>query len=217
MLEPLSRVSAIITDENDTGTFVDDAAALKLIITHDPFLMDRKFKDPRSVLFNGFMVQCVNELPKLRDKSESLYRRLLVIPFEKRFEGCERKYIKDDYLKRKGGAGVRAVPLAGGDRLLRVGRAAGMRRASERVPRGQRPRSPVPGRRAAGGILGHPLVAVRPRPVPPLVPEEHPVRQAGEPQRRSSRTSSASLAEYEVTGVDEQGVPRFRPGPHLHA
>lgn len=63
--------------------------------------MDRKFKDPRSVLFNGFMVQCVNELPKLRDKSESLYRRLLVIPFEKRFEGRERKYIKDDYLKRK--------------------------------------------------------------------------------------------------------------------
>lgn len=101
MLEPLSRVSAIITDENDTGTFVDDAAALKSIITHDPFLMDRKFKDPRSVLFNGFMVQCVNELPKLRDKSESLYRRLLVIPFEKRFEGRERKYIKDDYLERK--------------------------------------------------------------------------------------------------------------------
>lgn len=101
MLEPLSRVSAIITDENDTGTFVDDAAALKSVITHDPFLMDRKFKAPRSVLFNGFMVQCVNELPKLRDKSESLYRRLLVIPFEKRFEGVERKYIKDDYLKRK--------------------------------------------------------------------------------------------------------------------
>ena len=101
MLEPLSRVSAIITDENDTGTFVDDAAALKSIITHDPFLMGRKFKDPCSVLFNGFMVQCVNGLPKLRDKSESLYRRLLVIPFEKRFEGRERKYIKDDYLKRK--------------------------------------------------------------------------------------------------------------------
>lgn len=100
MLEPLSRVSAIITDENETGTFVDDAAALKSIITHDPFLMGRKFKDPRSLLFNGFMVQCVNELPKLRDKSESLYRRLLVIPFESRFEGRERKYIKDNYLHR---------------------------------------------------------------------------------------------------------------------
>lgn len=101
MLEPLFRVSAVITDENDTGTFVDDAAALKSVITGDPFQLNRKFKAPRNVLFRGFMVQCVNELPKLRDKSESMYRRLLVIPFDKRFEGHERKYIKDDYLNRK--------------------------------------------------------------------------------------------------------------------
>ena len=99
-LESLTRVSAIITDENDTGTYLDDAAALKSIITGDPFLMNRKFKDPRSVKFRGFMIQCINSLPKLRDKSESLHRRLLVIPFEKRFEGCERKYIKGDYLNR---------------------------------------------------------------------------------------------------------------------
>ena len=101
MLEPLMRISAVITDENDTGTFVDDAAALKSIITGDPFQLNRKFKEPRTVLFKGFMVQCVNELPRLRDRSESMYRRLLVVPFEKRFEGNERKYIKDDYLKRK--------------------------------------------------------------------------------------------------------------------
>ena len=101
MLEPLMRISAVITDENDTGTFVDGAAALKSIITGDPFQLNRKFKEPRTVLFKGFMVQCVNELPRLRDRSESMYRRLLVVPFEKRFEGNERKYIKDDYLKRK--------------------------------------------------------------------------------------------------------------------
>ena len=98
MLEPLMRISAVITDENDTGTFVDDAAALKSIITGDPFQLNRKFKEPRTVLFKGFMVQCVNELPRLRDRSESMYRRLLVVPFEKRFEGVERKYIKNDYL-----------------------------------------------------------------------------------------------------------------------
>lgn len=101
MLEPLTRVSAVITDENDTGTFVDDAAALKSVITGDPFQLNRKHKAPRNVLFRGFMIQCVNELPKLRDKSESMYRRLLVIPFDKRFQGCERKYIKDDYLNRQ--------------------------------------------------------------------------------------------------------------------
>lgn len=92
LLEPLTRVSAIITDENDTGTFVDDAAALKSVITCDPFQINRKYKDPRTVKFRGFMIQCVNELPKLKDKSESMYRRLLVIPFEKRFEGIQRKY-----------------------------------------------------------------------------------------------------------------------------
>lgn len=101
MLEPLMRVSAVITDENDTSTYVDDAAALKSVITGDPFQLNRKFKDPRSVLFRGFMVQCVNELPRMRDRSESMYRRLLVVPFEKRFEGRERKYIKADYLGRR--------------------------------------------------------------------------------------------------------------------
>lgn len=101
MLESLMRVSAVITDENDTGTYVDDAAALKSVITGDPFQLNRKFKDPRSVLFRGFMVQCVNELPRMRDRSESMYRRLLVVPFEKRFEGRERKYIKADYLGRR--------------------------------------------------------------------------------------------------------------------
>ena len=101
MLEPLMRVSAVITDENDTGTYVDDAAVLKSIITGDPFLLNRKFKDPRTMVFRGFMVQCVNELPRLKDRSESMYRRLLVVPFEKRFEGCERKYIKSDYLYRQ--------------------------------------------------------------------------------------------------------------------
>lgn len=101
MLEPLMRVSAVITDENDTSTYLDDAAALKSIITGDPFQINRKFKDPRALRFRGFMVQCVNAYPRLRDRSESMYRRLLVVPFNKRFEGRERKYIKNDYLHRK--------------------------------------------------------------------------------------------------------------------
>ena len=101
MLGPLTHVSAVITDENDTGTYIDDAAALKSIITGDPFQLNRKFLAPISIVFRGFMVQCVNEMPRLRDKSESMYRRLLIVPFNNRFEGHERKYIKDDYLYRK--------------------------------------------------------------------------------------------------------------------
>jgi putative DNA primase/helicase len=63
--------------------------------------MNRKFKTPIAFQFKGFMVQCLNEMPKIKDKSDSFYRRQLFIPFTKCFTGRERKYIKQDYLHRK--------------------------------------------------------------------------------------------------------------------
>ena len=101
MLEPLTRASAIIVDENDVGTYIDQAANLKAVITNDVISINRKFKTPIAYRFHGFMVQCMNEFPKVKDRSDSFYRRQLFVPMEKRFEGCERKYIKNDYLYRK--------------------------------------------------------------------------------------------------------------------
>ena len=100
MLEPLIHSTCIITDENDVGTFIKQAAELKAIITNDVIQMNRKFKVPIAFQFKGFMVQCVNEMPRTKDRSESFYRRSLFIPFEKCYTGIERKYIKDDYLNR---------------------------------------------------------------------------------------------------------------------
>ncbi len=99
-LEPLVRAMAIIVDENDVGTFIDKAANLKAVITNDVVSINRKFKVPISYQFFGFMVQCLNEFPRIKDKSDSFYRRQLFIPFEKCFTGRERKYIKTDYLHR---------------------------------------------------------------------------------------------------------------------
>lgn len=100
MLEPLTRASAIIVDENDVGSFIDKAANLKAIITNDVIMINRKHKFPISYQFWGFMVQCLNEFPRIKDKSDSFYRRQLFIPFEKCFTGVERRYIKDEYLSR---------------------------------------------------------------------------------------------------------------------
>lgn len=98
MLEPLLRALSIIVDENDVGTYIDKAANLKAIITGDTIQINRKFKVPIAYQFHGFMVQCLNELPRIKDKSDSFYRRQLFIPFTKCFTGKERKYIKDEYL-----------------------------------------------------------------------------------------------------------------------
>lgn len=101
MLEPLTHASAIIVDENDVGTYIDKAANLKAVVTGDVIQINRKFKTPISYQFHGFMVQCLNEMPRIKDKSDSFYRRQLFIPFTKCFTGAERKYIKHDYLHRQ--------------------------------------------------------------------------------------------------------------------
>lgn len=98
MLEPLTRANAIIVDENDVGQFIDKAANLKAIITNDVLMINRKNKVPISYQFFGFMVQCLNEFPRIKDRSESFYRRQLFVPFDKCFTGIERKYIKDQYM-----------------------------------------------------------------------------------------------------------------------
>ncbi|MGW0900109.1 DNA primase family protein [Streptomyces goshikiensis] len=100
-LEPLVRANAIIVDENDVGTFIDKAANLKAIVTNDVIQINRKYRMPIAYQFFGFMVQCLNGLPRVKDKSESFYRRQLFVPFTKSFTGAEKKYIKDDYLQRR--------------------------------------------------------------------------------------------------------------------
>jgi len=97
-LTPLFRATSIIVDENNVGRFIDASANLKAVTTNDIIRIDRKFKDPVSFRFWGFMTQCINELPRVRDKSDSFYRRQILVPMEKCFTGIENTKIKDVYL-----------------------------------------------------------------------------------------------------------------------
>ena len=100
MLEPLVRSSAIIVDENNVGAYIDKSRDLKAVITGDVIQINRKYKTPITYKFRGFMVQCLNDYPRIKDRTGSFARRQLIIPMEKCFTGAERKYIKADYLKR---------------------------------------------------------------------------------------------------------------------
>lgn len=99
-LQPLLHCNAIIVDENDVGRYLDSLASLKAVVTNDIVQINRKFKDPISFRFWGFMVQCINDLPRIRDRSDSFYRRQILVPMDRCFTGAERRYIKDDYLSR---------------------------------------------------------------------------------------------------------------------
>ncbi len=105
-LEELIAVSAVVADENDVGGYIEKMANFKAAVTGDIIQINRKYKAPIAYRFRGFIVQCVNELLRVQDRTGSMARRLLYIPFTKCFVGNntdapERKYIKHDYLRRK--------------------------------------------------------------------------------------------------------------------
>lgn len=100
LLEKLPEVMAVIVDENNVGSYLDKAGNFKAVVTNDVIQINRKNKAAIPYQFFGLVVQAFNELPRIKDKSESIYRRCLFIPFDKCFTGAEKKYIKSDYLHR---------------------------------------------------------------------------------------------------------------------
>ncbi len=98
-LSPLVGKQAIITDENDVGLYIDKVAIMKAVVTGDVITINKKFAQPVNYRFRGMMVQCLNEYPKVKDRSDSFYRRQIFVPFEKCFTGRENKNIKAQYLQ----------------------------------------------------------------------------------------------------------------------
>lgn len=92
--------TAFGADENDVGDYLEKIANFKCVVTNEPVKIERKGKDSYSYIPHGIVIQCVNEMPRVRDKTDSFYRRLIPLAFTQRFQGNEKKYIKDDYLTR---------------------------------------------------------------------------------------------------------------------
>ena len=98
-LENLPFVNVILSHETRVGAYIDDLANVKALVTHDTISIDRKYKTSISYRFRGIYTAAINELPSVSDKSDSWYRRLLIIPMTNCFTGRENKDIKEVYLK----------------------------------------------------------------------------------------------------------------------
>ena len=100
MLTPILNASVVLGDENPVGYTLDNADKFKQCITHDPVEINIKFQQPKKYTFWGLIIECINEILRFKDKTGSMARRELIIPFSKSFTGAERKYIKTDYIAR---------------------------------------------------------------------------------------------------------------------
>ena len=91
---------ALICDETDVGAYSERNATLKAIATQNVFTLRRMYHDATSMVARMLIEFCMNEMPATRDKSSSLYRRMLPIPFEKSFQGRADETIESVWLKR---------------------------------------------------------------------------------------------------------------------
>ena len=93
--------TAILSDENAVGAYIEDTSVLKAVLTNDVIQLEKKHKDPFSYRFWGTSVFCVNDIVRFKEKGSSLYRRIITVPFEGTFfENGENTAIKDDYVHR---------------------------------------------------------------------------------------------------------------------
>ena len=90
-----------ISDENANGSFASDLSDFKAMVTHDPIDVNRKNSKHVTFTFNGVFYFCFNDLIRAKDRSDALYQRMILVPFQKTYRGKERPYIQTDYLKRQ--------------------------------------------------------------------------------------------------------------------
>ena len=101
MKEKLLGKTLNIADENPVDIYVDDIQDFKAMITGDDILINRKYDKPLAAQIKAINIQMLNGLPKTRDKSDSFYRRLIIVPFIYSFtNNGEKAYIKKDYVHR---------------------------------------------------------------------------------------------------------------------
>lgn len=98
MVANILNTTCVVTDENPVGTVIDKVSTYKAAVTGDVFTIDRKYESPMSCTYNGIILQCMNSMPQVRDRSGSFYRRQLFVPMEKNFAGIDKPEIKSQFI-----------------------------------------------------------------------------------------------------------------------
>ncbi len=79
--------TANIATENEISSKGFNSQYFKAVVSGDRIQVERKYEAPVSYSPLCKLVFAVNNLPYSRDRSYGLYRRMLIIPFNRRFEG----------------------------------------------------------------------------------------------------------------------------------
>lgn len=76
----------VIASETTSGLRLDDGV-LKVVCSTDPIRAEKKYKDPFEFIPSHNMVLFTNHLPRVSESDKGTWRRLIVVPFDAKFEG----------------------------------------------------------------------------------------------------------------------------------
>ena len=92
----------VIGDDNNPNDFNATSETFKSIVTGDPVLINPKHEKPFSTRLTPFIVQSMNGLPRFKDVTDGLLRRLRVVKFNHVYKGdAGNRRIKDEYIYDK--------------------------------------------------------------------------------------------------------------------
>jgi putative DNA primase/helicase len=83
----ISLFGKLINKSSEIGTNIKDNIYFKKIATGDMMDGEYKGKDKLSFVNTAKLIFAMNDLPICKDKSDGFYRRLIIIPFNKKFKG----------------------------------------------------------------------------------------------------------------------------------
>lgn len=101
--KPYQMVGKTLNIGDDiAGSYIEDSSNLQSITTGDYITVEQKGRDSFTVQLKLAMIFSANEIPRIRNKSNGTYRRMIIIPFNADFSGqIQDPTIKEDKIKRK--------------------------------------------------------------------------------------------------------------------
>ncbi|MBS7576836.1 DNA primase [Enterococcus sp. MMGLQ5-2] len=92
----------LIGDDNNPRDFNETSESFKSVLTGDGVLLNPKGKTPFTTVLTPFVIQSMNGLPRFRDMTDGLLRRLRVIRFNHVYQGNQNnRNIKEKYIYDK--------------------------------------------------------------------------------------------------------------------
>lgn len=101
-LSLLEEKVVCIGDDVPAGVYIDDSSNFNSVVTGDDVMVEEKNKPAYSTNFQMTIIQSTNSMPKIHNKTEGTYRRIVIVPFSANFRGQGDNWkIKDEYIKNK--------------------------------------------------------------------------------------------------------------------